>query len=972
MTTRLPSRWRALSLTVIGALLWSLTITVSAQSNGLNAGFTLDFVKPDGVASVDDVVSNVVKAVNRTSRPIRFTLDISAPAEWQMINNPDKIYTVAAGDSTFAPVRLIPSKNSVGNVNYFISATAYSEFGNALASTPWSVSVQKISKWNILVEERQVYFTNSADSAAVHIRLQNDGNSIEKLRVNFYPDKRLRVLTEEWEPVRDNTMYMELPVGIDTAFVVNVKVNEVSNQGYFFTDHPDDEEDKKVSKKYRLHIQASAVDNDSRAKGRRVNFTKLTSSTAMETDFGSAYIPLIAELRSYNVLSEFTNFSLDLRGITDLGRNRYFQYSYQSIITTSIAGTRFTTANRFLQYTSNTLSLAAGNIGENMGVFVTGVGAKGSFRYKKFEIGALYAQNASRGSTLAPNDLTFKAGRIKYEPKKGTDIELQYINQFDNFDNIDGNIYRMQSNIKLARRHRIGMIAGYSTQTDLFNPDSVYTVNGYGAELRYGGGFKKLNVSLSGAYYSDLFLAQRSGTRQATVNLRHPIGSGKSLSLRGAIFLSQPVRLRRGFRFESPANRRETYELRYEWRSNGATMQLIPTYKYDELLGLRIHTTGGALGFSKTKGRTFRLFSRFFAGVSNAPDFEVNPYPVARWENRLRYKNLNLMARYNYGPASITENFRVIEDRLIPQSLFVSANASLYFRKQKFLVRPRLNTRYESVFARWRSNLSSDFVYYANSGYVFTIGTEVLRINQGESPLALRGEQNGFEGLLQEFQQSNYFLRIGVKKQFNIKRPGGKTYDLKVMVFKDADGNGIKDKGEEMVENVLLKMNNSAVITDDNGQAQFQNLILGNYLLESTVLGDSEGWFKADDNQVIVDKSKTIYIPLTRGVQISGTILVQKATYSRFVNEVNLSGVRVTAVGKDGKTYSGLTDREGRFRLFVPFGQYAIKASASTIDDQFQFAQDSYDLNIDNADSDFQLTYYLIEKRRRLNIKKFN
>ncbi len=121
-----------------------------------------------------------------------------------------------------------------------------------------------------------------------------------------------------------------------------------------------------------------------------------------------------------------------------------------------------------------------------------------------------------------------------------------------------------------------------------------------------------------------------------------------------------------------------------------------------------------------------------------------------------------------------------------------------------------------------------------------------------------------------------------------------------------------------------------------------------------------------------MEKSKTIYIPLTRGVQIAGNVLVQKATYSRFANEVNLSGIRVTAIGKDDKVYSGLTDRSGQFRLFVPYGQYEIKASGATIDDQFQYAQDTYELGIDNADSNCQLTYYLIEKSRRLNIKKFN
>lgn len=973
MTKRLPRHWRFFSLAVIAALFWNLSTSVGAQTNALSNGFTLDFIKSDGVASVDDVVTNVVRAVNRTARPIRFNIDLAAPAGWKVVNSLTKLYTVRAGDSTFIPVRLIPSKESAGNVNYFISATAYSEFGNALASTPWSVSVQKITKWNILVEERQVYFTNDSDSTSIHIRMTNDGNSIEKLRINYFPDQRLRILDQDWKPLQDNSMYMELPVGADTSFVMNVKVGEDKNKGYFFTDSPDDDQDRQDSKKYRLQIQAASTDDENKAKGRRVNFTKLTSLASFDSGFGNSVIPLTAELRSYNVLSEFTNFSLDLRGNTDLGRNRYLQYNYQAIITSSVAGgTSFTTANRFLQYSTPNYAVALGNIGENMGVFISGVGAKGSVKYKGFEVGAIHARNASRGGILAPNDLTYYAGRVKYEPKKGSDVELQYINQIDNYSAIDGDVVRLQANHRISKRHRIGLVAGYSIQTDTYDPDSVFQVTGYGGELRYAGGFKKLNVSLNGAYYSDLFLAQRSGRRQAGLNLRYPLGLGKSISFRGGLSSSQPVRIRRGFRFETELNRRDSYELRYEWRANGATMTLSPTYKYDEVLGLRVQTSGMGLGFSKTKGKNFRLFSKFFAGVSQAPDYDISAYPVAKWENRLRYKNLNLLARYNYGPASITENFRVIDDRITPQSLFLSAYASLYFRQQRFLVRPRLNSRYESVFARWRTNLSSEFVYYAKSGYVFTIGTEILRVNQGESPLAIQSEQNGFNGALEEFQQSNFFLRIGVKKRFGFKRPGGKAYNVKVIVFKDADGNGVQDKGEELVQNVLIKINDRAVITNVGGQAEFKNLIYGQYLMESDVLGDTEGWFKSDDNSIFVDKSKTIYIPLTRGVQIAGNVLVQKATYSRFANEVNLSGVRVTAIGKDDKVYSGLTDRSGQFRLFVPFGQYIIKASAATIDDQFQFAQDTYELSIDNADSNYQLTYYLIEKSRRLNIKKFN
>jgi len=114
-----------------------------------------------------------------------------------------------------------------------------------------------------------------------------------------------------------------------------------------------------------------------------------------------------------------------------------------------------------------------------------------------------------------------------------------------------------------------------------------------------------------------------------------------------------------------------------------------------------------------------------------------------------------------------------------------------------------------------------------------------------------------------------------------------------------------------------------------------------------------------------------MFIPLTRGVQITGSVIAQKAAYSRSYDKINLSGVRISAIGADNKIYSGLTDRSGNFRIFVPFGKYTIDASSTTIDEQFQFAQDSYKLEIDNTDSNYELTFYLIEKKRQLNIKKF-
>lgn len=978
MTTRLPSLWRILSVTVFGALIGILAISqLNAQSSVLNTGFRLDFLKSSETASVDDeVVSNVVKAVNNTSKPIRFSVDLASPQGWKVINDVNKIHTLAARDSMFIPIRLVPSKETAGNVNYFISATAYSEFGNALASTPWTLEIKKISAWKLSVSDRQVVFPNDADSSQVRVRLQNNGNAVEDIRVTFTPDVKLQVMDENGVAFRDNTTLVTLPVGIDTSFMVKVKVLDRKEKGYFFTDRPDDQNTNLDEKRlFRLQIQAANPENKRQVKGRRVDFVKLSERVKFENDKGSSTIPLSVELNSYNLLSNFTNFTLDFKGEADLGRQRHVRYNYQAIVTSNVvSGTDFLPSNRFLQYASPKLLVAAGNIGENMGLLLNGEGVKAQARLGKFEIGGIFVRNSNRNARLGANDLQFYGARVGYRVKSNSNIEVQMVNRKDEFNFKDGDLYRLKIDHRISKYHNIGIAAGISNETDTFDPDSVFEVSGYGAELRYGGRVGKLNIALSGNYSSPAFLALQRGSKSGNVNLRYTLKDNRSVSLRAAINESRPLSIIRGFTFDNDLRRRNIYELQYEWRTEFGTVRLFPRYTDEELLGLQIQNSGAGLSYSSGgRRRDFRLFSKFFAGFSKLPGHEdIDPYLVAQWENRLKYKNLNAVVRYNYGPASITDNFRIVNDGLNPQSVFISAFATMYFRKIGLSIRPRFNSSYESVLARWRVTASQDLSYYAKSGYTFTLGTELLMINQGESPLTSLNAQQGVDGVLSTFKQSNFFLRIGVKKDFAFRRPGVKSYKIKVAVFKDLDGNGIRDSGEDFVENVLIKINGKSAITGAGGSALFENLNMGSYSIESQVLGDSEGWFNPDNTPLVLAKDETVFIPLTRGVQINGRVIVQKATYSALVEDVDLDEIRISAVGEDERVYSGLTDASGEFRIFVPFGKYTIRASGAGIDKRLQFAQDNYALEINNASAKYQLTFYLIEKSRRINIKKFD
>ena len=233
-------RFRHWSLFFIAFLCVSLVHTpqqATAQANVFNTVLKLEFVNKDAATSADEVVTNVIRAINQSSGTLKFNIDLAYPSGWRPVNDLSKQYVVKPNETIFIPVRLIPSRNSNGDINYFISAIAYSEFGDALASAPWTVEIEKVSNWNLIVDKREIYFTNQSDSTTVQVRLVNEGNSSEKIKLNLISGVKLEVLDEKWQVIRDNSLYVQLPAGIDTTFNINVRVREQKEKGYFFLTH---------------------------------------------------------------------------------------------------------------------------------------------------------------------------------------------------------------------------------------------------------------------------------------------------------------------------------------------------------------------------------------------------------------------------------------------------------------------------------------------------------------------------------------------------------------------------------------------------------------------------------------------------------------------------------------------------------------------------------------------------------------
>jgi len=965
LTTR-PLRLGRLSFrTVIGALF--LAISVYAYGQEVNAaanGFTLNFVKQSTTGSVTQVASNVVKAVNRSGRTLVFNIELAGPAEWKSLNDPKKVYSVKSGDSLFIPTRMVPPKDALGNVNYLVNVSAYTVAGVFLAAAPWSIELKRISRWTANIVDNQVFFPSDGDSTSFKLRIRNFGNSAESVTVLFGPDVKLVVKDRFGNPFAENTFGLNLPVDTDTTIVLLASLKKNQEEDGFFSSKGLEVQKKAIEDLYK--IQIGIKDNaGERSWSGRVDIRQLKDTKEFESLKGSSTIPLNVEFNAYNILSQFTNFTLDLNGDVELGNDSNLRYYYQTIISTSaFTGTNFMGSYRFAQYSSPKLLVAAGDIGHNMEVLVSGAGVKAFYDLGKVRVGGIFTTRPQNANLR--NNLTSYGAEAEISPGGGLRIKTQVVYRQDDFNQIDGVVGTAKADYKIFGNHIVKISAGYSNESH--RTGIPFNTTGYGMSVRYSGTIKGLTISSQMRLNSPNFLSQYRGVKALNANLRYPLSSDTYLGFRLQSNSREPEIYSKGFLFPVIKFKRSTVEFRYAWKTETGNFIVYPKINDDEVLGLRTMTYGAGMTFSSSSSLNTRFFTRFFTGMTKAKDYVNAPYLVARWENTLRYKNLNVTARYYYGPYNVLDNLRVIEDGITPQSIFVSAYATFNFNKARLSIRPLFNLGYESILARTKFNFSPIVTFYSPKGLEFNMGLEMMILNQGESPLNLGGGGDVFN----TFSQSNFFLRMGIKKRFDIKKPGNKNSSMEVVVFKDLNGNNMRDKGEEFVSNALITVQRETLMTNSNGSVYYHNLPSERYEIKSRLVTELDGWFKTDDISIVLDKDQTVFIPLKRGAAINGKITLQRAQFSA-VSEagINLSRIRVTVLDiVGGKSYEGLSGADGTFKIFVPFGKYTIRVSGAGIDKQFEFAQSSYSMEINNSDMAYAVTFYLIEKRRTVNINK--
>jgi hypothetical protein len=382
---------------------------------------------------------------------------------------------------------------------------------------------------------------------------------------------------------------------------------------------------------------------------------------------------------------------------------------------------------------------------------------------------------------------------------------------------------------------------------------------------------------------------------------------------------------------------------------------------------------GLGFNYSQFNPKTGTRFSTSVEGGVNHP---IN-IPLSQettfmqWNMLYFFKTLTANARYivgTYGYVPQTGSGAGTS----AQQLFTSSLQHQYlFKNSKVMLQTGVNYFYNNVFKQHSITIFPDLYYYTSDGWRFRLGFNYNII----SNIPLRNSYAGVSATPDENSRvttQNTFISAGIRKEFSMPVPFKKTRfcDINFMAFYDVNGNGAKDRNERVIENVVIRLGEEEMITNADGEARLRNAPMQRKPLAAISLEPVEGWFANIEDTALILKNKIINIPFVRGVKIKGKISIDREAINADADEkFDLSRIRITASGH--KIFNVLTDFNGSFEFYLPYGKYIVTMDESVLGSKFKIARNNYEIEANKESDGMVISYLIIEKKRRIIKKTF-
>ncbi|WP_286883874.1 MULTISPECIES: MSCRAMM family protein [Sphingobacterium] len=619
-----------------------------------------------------------------------------------------------------------------------------------------------------------------------------------------------------------------------------------------------------------------------------------------------------------------------LQGYGNLELNKGTSLSYRMNMDYFQDQHAFTMYDSYLDYQTEKWGLKAGNIYENLDQYVNGRGMRASYKFDKSRSISVYAV---QNNYFLWNQLnTFSPGGgvlgLKYAStsEKNQERSLAYLHSSDNYRNVRSHLLSGKGYKDWSENQTLTWEAGTSIErVDIGGQKAAFA-----AGINYNGIFEQFQISSSNYYSSPYYIGLRRGLLQSDSRIVIPLDDIKSLSARISFMDNRP-KYQIGDRnyFFNNSNRIEIYELGYRTALGRLKIDLRPYWMkqgadYHSWLGLGSNAvnwksssvrTVADLNFF-TKSHRFSLQTDYGYTYRNTAEKPIAPFHSLRVSGNYDHALVGFNAFVQINPYYLSDllatytNSNYSMYSLGPNTHFEAFGHNLQVQlatMYSYYGFSRSNNLSINGNARWR--MKDNWSLTADIFYTFIRGKSLFMTDPINPPQPQPLDRYSF---------NNRQIRVGIEKSFG--RTGSyKGYSLALTCFDDKNNNGIRDDDEPFVESVLIRIGKEAAITDAKGRVKFVEMEAGSFSIQAE---NNQGWISQGPSTVVLTKNKSVDIPLIKTKSARGKIQLIATKYLE--SKPDLSGIRITAIDRQGKKYNTLTNEDGAYIFYLPVGFYKL------------------------------------------------
>ena len=122
---------------------------------------------------------------------------------------------------------------------------------------------------------------------------------------------------------------------------------------------------------------------------------------------------------------------------------------------------------------------------------------------------------------------------------------------------------------------------------------------------------------------------------------------------------------------------------------------------------------------------------------------------------------------------------------------------------------------------------------------------------------------------------------------------------------------------------------------------------------------------------IFINEDGINYIPFVRGIKVYGDIIIDRQKIAVTDDKkLDLSRIKISAI-KGDKIYNTLTNKNGRFEFYLPFGSYTVTMDEVILNDRFRVTRNNLPIKLRNEQDEVYVSFYIIEKRGKVIFKDF-